>query len=231
MFGVYRKSPRLAQWDGRRRSSRSDAFDLPRVWQAPARGRVAVLVAAALALAAVVAGDGPPSSYRVGEIVPHNVRARVGFAVVNEFEAAKLRDAREVRDDARARGEPVANPAPPPPAVIDYQTGLVLVERGEPITAQQQILLKAEHRQYLAALSTADHWVRRGSLHIGDRQRLEDRQRRPRASRVSAGSACWSSPPSGSPATSTARPGTPGCSRSRSRRWCWRSRTTRRSRS
>ena len=145
MFGTHRRSPRLAQWDGRRRSSRSDAVD----WRTLARRgvllRLTVVAAACAALWSIVLGDGPPFPYRHGQSPPRDVRSRVAFDVVDEPETAQARD--EAEHHAASPGE-----AAKPTIVHTYPAGQILARRDEPITPAKLAVLRAEHEAYVRAL-------------------------------------------------------------------------------
>ena len=88
MWRSLRKRPRLGQWDGRRRSSRSDEPMLPRLGQRPVRLRLGAVACTAVAVAALAAWWGPPFSYRLGESYPYDLRVRVGFELVDPVELA-----------------------------------------------------------------------------------------------------------------------------------------------
>ena len=77
MFGPLKKHPRLGQWNGRRRSSRSDEPMLPMLWQRPVLARLAVVWLTTLAVTALAYAFGPPLPYRVGETYPYDLRVRV----------------------------------------------------------------------------------------------------------------------------------------------------------
>src|SRR5262249_36539002 len=97
VFAAIRRSPRLAQWDGRRRSSRSDAMDWRALFRRTVLVRLAVVAVAAMALGLLCAGDGPPLPYRVGETVPRDLRARVAFDLVDDPETTQARDEADLR--------------------------------------------------------------------------------------------------------------------------------------
>jgi putative nucleotidyltransferase with HDIG domain len=152
MLGVTRKSPRLARWDGRRRSSRSDALDLAGVGRPGTLARLLVAAAACLVLTLLVDGDGPPFAYRLGQTAGREVRARVAFAVVNEYETAR-------RDNAAAPDAPPADP------VTDrIPAGTVLLRRDTPISADVLSVLRAEHRAYRADLPAGRGWGHRAAV-------------------------------------------------------------------
>ncbi len=149
LFAANRRSPRLAQWDGRRRSSRSDAVDWRGLLRRAVLARLAVVAAACAAVGVLVAGDGPPLPYRVGQTVPRDVRARVAFDLVDDPETTQARDDAELRPRA---ADPAAGPPPAPVVVHTYPAGLVLLRRDEPITAEKLEVLRAEHAAYVRSL-------------------------------------------------------------------------------
>ena len=88
MWGSLRKHPRLGQWNGRRRSSRSDAPMLPRLGQRPVLVRLAVVAWTAVAVAALASWWGPPFPYRLHESYPYDLRVRVSFEMIDPVELA-----------------------------------------------------------------------------------------------------------------------------------------------
>src|SRR5262245_44500781 len=149
MFGPLKKHPRLGQWNGRTRSSRSDEPLLPRLCRRPVLLRLAVVWLTTVAATAVAYLWGPPLPYRVGETSPHDLRVRVDFEIVNPVELVNQKEAERARETAeqRAPGGP-AEAVPPNPqwAVVErYPAGMLLVQRGQPITDRQHALLREEH--------------------------------------------------------------------------------------
>src|SRR5438876_10765186 len=92
MFSPSKKNPRLSQWDGRRRSSRSDEPVLRHVWEKPVLLRLGVVLATAVFVTYVCSAWAPPLSYRVGEIQPDDLRVRVYFELVNQPQTDRARD-------------------------------------------------------------------------------------------------------------------------------------------
>ena len=154
MFGSGRKPSRLGQWDGRRRSSRSDPLLWPVAWGRPVLLRLALVLLAALGVFALVYANGPPLPYRVGETLPHDVRARVPFEIVNEVQTAHRHDEVEPFPEF-ALAEP-----PLPPAIDRYHAGLVLLKRQQPVTDEKLSILQAEHAAYVENLNVGDHFRR-----------------------------------------------------------------------
>src|SRR4051812_15356775 len=81
MFGPFKKPTRLGQWDGRRRSSRSDEPIWPRLLRRSVLLRLTAVLVTALSATLLAFFWGTPPSYRVGESPPHDLRARVYFEV------------------------------------------------------------------------------------------------------------------------------------------------------
>jgi cyclic-di-AMP phosphodiesterase PgpH len=147
MFGATRRSPRLAQWDGRTRSSRSDAIDWRRLLRRGVITRLVFVILTAGLLTAVVAGDGPPFPYRLGQTAPRDVRSRVSFEAVDEPATVRARDFAEHQQPAG-----VSLTSPTLPIIDRYPAGLVLVKRDEPISPEQLVVLQSEHSAFVASL-------------------------------------------------------------------------------
>ena len=92
MFASSKKLSRIGQWDGRRRSSRSDEPVLPRLWQRPVLLRMAAVLATALTATFLAYNWGPGQSFRIGQIPTHDLRARVYFEVPNHVQTDRQRD-------------------------------------------------------------------------------------------------------------------------------------------
>jgi putative nucleotidyltransferase with HDIG domain len=147
MFGPFKKSTRIGQWDGRRRSSRSDEPVWPRLLHRHVLWRLAAVFITALSATLLAFLWGTSASYRVGESAQHDLRARVYFEV------------------ERLPGQTQSdNPDVPPgaPLLEKFPPGTLLVQRGVPITEPQFALLREETRAYMRSRSPADH-LRRGT--------------------------------------------------------------------
>jgi putative nucleotidyltransferase with HDIG domain len=160
MFGPIKKRSRLGQWNGRRRSSRSDELVLPGLGQKQVLIRLVVVLATTLAATVLAVAWGQPLQYRVGETCPRDLRARVTFEVVNQprtdlaVEEA-LKELRQENCDDPVFIESVRKTVPP--VIESYPHGTPLVERGQTITTQQYALLEQEHRAFRNSLTVADH--------------------------------------------------------------------------
>jgi putative nucleotidyltransferase with HDIG domain len=164
MFSPLKKDARLGQWDGRRRSSRSDEPVLPLLWQKPVLCRLALVLVTTLAVTLLIYAWGPPLPYRVGETYPSDLRVRVYFEIVNQPQTEQAREEAIERLPPAEGGDPVAREEARravPPVVEKYPAGMPLVQRGKPITPRQLFLLEEEHRAFLRSLTAADH-ARRG---------------------------------------------------------------------
>ncbi len=164
MFSPSKKNPRLSQWDGRRRSSRSEEPVLGHVWQKRVMVRLGVVLAFAVAVTYLAYAWAPPVSYRVGEILSDDLRVRVYFELINQPQTDRARDEAIEKLPQEVSGDPEARDRARravPPVIEKFAPGLLLVPRGQPITERQLSLLNEEQRAYLHSLSTADH-VRRG---------------------------------------------------------------------
>ena len=92
MFGPIKKKSRLGQWNGRRRSSRSDDPVLPDLGQRHVWVRLAAVLATTLTATFLAYLWGQPLPYRVGEASPRDLRARVDFEVINQPQTDLARD-------------------------------------------------------------------------------------------------------------------------------------------
>jgi putative nucleotidyltransferase with HDIG domain len=170
MFSPSKKQPRLGQWNGRRHSSRADETVLACLWQRPVLLRLAVVWFTTIAVTAIVYAWGPPLAYRMGEIVPHDLRVRVDFELVNQVElvnqafSQRTRDAAQRTSTTPAEARVVQEKArhAERPVVEKYPQGMLLVERGEPISGRQLALLEQERRAYQQGLSDGEQ-LRRGA--------------------------------------------------------------------
>src|SRR5262245_841174 len=169
MFASPRKPSRIGQWDGRRRSSRSDEPVLPRLWEKPVQQRLAVVLLTAVAMTVVAYLWGKTQHYRTDQTLPHDIRARVYFEILDPIETTRRRDEAVERlppDDRKdvLKCEQARHSVAP--FVDRYPPGTLLVPRGQPITDQQMVLLKFEQRAFNASLKTADRLRRAGALFL-----------------------------------------------------------------
>src|SRR5438045_9239632 len=92
MFNQPKKNTRLGQWNGRRRSSRSEEPVLPHLWQRPALLRLAPVLATALLVTYLAYQWGPPLPYRAGQVYARDLRVRAYFELVNQPQTEHARD-------------------------------------------------------------------------------------------------------------------------------------------
>jgi putative nucleotidyltransferase with HDIG domain len=164
MFGPIKKSSRIGQWDGRRRSSRSDEPVFPRLWRREVLMRLSVVLLTTVAATVLSYYRGPLQTYRVGEIFPHEIRARVDFEFVNQAQTDRQKDEAVEALSPELRRDPTACERTRKAVSSVYENfphGTLLVQRGQPITASQLTLLNEENRAYRHSRETADH-LRRG---------------------------------------------------------------------
>lgn len=145
-----KQTPRLGQWNGRRRSTRHDEPLLRRLGHPGALARLAVVWLTTMSATLLAIWWGPPFPYRAGEIYPHHLRARVDFEVLFQGETE-----REFREESEH-----LDPPPLRPVLEKYQRGMILAPAGQPIGERQIILLAEEHRAYLEQFSPQQHWTR-----------------------------------------------------------------------
>jgi putative nucleotidyltransferase with HDIG domain len=169
MFGPIKKPSRLGQWNGRRRSSRSEEPVLPQLWRRSILLRLGAVLVTALSATFLAYHFGPPQSFRVGEVCPHDLRARVYFEQVNQAQTVRRRDEAVDRLPPEMRSDAVACERARqavPPVVDRYPLGSLLVQRGQPITADQYSLLQEETRAFLRSRDPADHFRRGAALFL-----------------------------------------------------------------
>src|SRR5690242_9264573 len=127
---MFKKHARLGQWNGRRRSSRSEEPVLPRLWQRPVLLRLATVLVTALAVTYLAFSWSPPLPYRVGETYPRDLRVRVYFTLVNPAQTERARDEAVERLPAAESGDPVAREEARravAPVFEKYPPGMLLV--------------------------------------------------------------------------------------------------------
>jgi putative nucleotidyltransferase with HDIG domain len=169
MFNSSKKQPRLGQWDGRRRSSRSDAPVLAGLWRRAVLLRLAVVLLTVACFTLLAYSGGPLLPYRVGERSPRGLRARVYFEVVNQAQTEQAREAAVQGLPAELHGDPIAcNQARQsvPPVIDKYPAGTSLGQPGQPISAALLTVLEEEHRAYQRSLGPSQHLQRGVALFL-----------------------------------------------------------------
>src|SRR5262245_16494026 len=144
MFSSQKKDARLVQWNGRRRSSRSEEPMLPALWQRPVLLRLGIVLVTTLVVTFLAYQWGPPLPYRVGEVYPRDLRVRVDFEVVNEAQTEKAREDAVERLTPEEKADPVIRELAResvPAVVQQYTETMLLVPRGRPINDKQLTLL------------------------------------------------------------------------------------------
>jgi putative nucleotidyltransferase with HDIG domain len=168
MWRTFRKHPRLGQWTGRRRSTRRDEPMLPRLWQRPVLLRLAAVWLTAALVTILAYWWGPPFPYRLGESYPYDLRVRVDFEVVNPVELANRAPGGAATNSSGPRGEGQAAKADGKegdrPWVEKYTSGMLLIQRGQPLTDRQLDLLQVEHATYLRLMGRPERLRRAISL-------------------------------------------------------------------
>jgi putative nucleotidyltransferase with HDIG domain len=167
MFGASKKPTRLGQWDGRRRSSRSDGPVWPLVVRRTALPRMLLVLATAVVATYLAYNWGGPQSFRLGEVRPYDLRARVYFDVIDQDQTDRNRDEEEARLPAEVRRDPAACEKARQavaPVLKRFPPGTLIVPRNQPIDAAHLALLQAETRAYLKSLTQADRLSRGTSL-------------------------------------------------------------------
>jgi putative nucleotidyltransferase with HDIG domain len=159
-----KKSSRIGQWNGRRRSSRSDEPVLPYLLQRAVLLRLGAVLLTVLGATYLANSWGGPLSFRVGEVRSYDLRSRVYFEVVDNEATARRRDEiiqllppekqrdHQFCEQLRRNIPPVMKPYPP---------GTLMVERNTALTDSQYDLLQAERKAFWSSLGHGRH-ARRG---------------------------------------------------------------------
>jgi putative nucleotidyltransferase with HDIG domain len=158
MFGPSKKPSRIGQWDGRRRSSRSDDPVLTHLMRRNVLLRLGAVLLTALAVTLMAYYWGAPQTFRVGEVRVFDIRARVPFDVRDDEQTARSRDDAEGQlspDDRRDPAKCELARQAVPDVLKRYTPGALLVPRNEPITDAHLALLRAENKEFLHRQSQA----------------------------------------------------------------------------
>src|SRR5262245_41442873 len=156
MFGPLKKLPRLLQWNGRTHSSRREEPLLRQIAHKRALARLAIVWVTTIAVTALAVWWSVPLRYRIGEVYPYDLRARVEFTVINHVELIN-QDTKPQNEGGVVREKAIHSDRP---VLEKYPRGMLLVPRGEAIQERQLDLLKEEHQTYLDGLTSRAHWFR-----------------------------------------------------------------------
>ncbi|MFO0863983.1 MAG: HDIG domain-containing protein [Gemmataceae bacterium] len=147
------KDGRLGPWKDRLRKERQEDAPWRRLLaDRDQLARLGLTALTVLGCALLAVWWGPPMTFRVGEVLPRDLRARVDFEVVNQLEQAKQNAAVDPRLSTD------------PPLVDRFQRRTVLVPRGEPIQDRQLSILQEEHTAYLKSLSISERTIRGAAM-------------------------------------------------------------------
>ncbi len=168
MFAPQKKTTRIGQWNGRRRSSRSEEPLLAQLNRCGALLRLGCVLATALGATLLAFVWGTPQPHRVGEISAHDLTARVSFEVVNEIETEQARhDAvQQIPPEERTEQRIAAVRDSIPPVINKCPQGTLLVRRGQPITEAQYALLEVETEAYLNSRNLGEQLSRAVALFL-----------------------------------------------------------------
>ncbi len=164
MFGALKKLPRLGQWRGRKRSTRQDEPMFRRLGQKRVMLRLAVVWCTTFLITMLAIAWGPPMAYRLGEVYPFDLRARVDFEILNSLEFVDS-DAEPPTPQGKVDRRAVQSTLPRP-TFDKIPKSTLLVARGQPVTERLLDLLKEEHSAYVASLSWHQQSRRATSLFL-----------------------------------------------------------------
>jgi putative nucleotidyltransferase with HDIG domain len=169
MFGPSKKPTRLGQWDGRRRSSRSDVPALAQLVRRTVLLRLGAVLVTALGVTYLAYSWGGPQALRTGEVRSFDLRARVYFDMVDQEQTARNQDEAEEQLPAEQRRDPAAVARARqavPPVLKRYPPGTLLVPRNEAITEAHLPVLQAEARAFLRGHTRGDRLGRGAALFL-----------------------------------------------------------------
>jgi putative nucleotidyltransferase with HDIG domain len=167
MFGPFKKPSRLSQWNGRRRSSRSDEPELPKLFCHAVLLRLAAVLATVLGATYLAHNWGGLITYRVDEVRPYDLRARVAFEIEDKEASARKRD-EALQDLTWAQQhdpKEIEKVNQKSKVVQEFTPGTLLVGRDFPISEKQYELLKAENRAYWKSQGSK-MWIRTFSIFL-----------------------------------------------------------------
>lgn len=168
MFGS-KKSLRLQQWDGRRRSSRSEKPVLPRLWQLTSLLRLGVVLATVLMATLLAFVWRPNQQFHVGQVSGNDILARVDFQVLNPARTLHQREQAVASLTPEHRADPrivQITRKSQAPVYDHYPVGSLLVERNHPVTDVQITLLNVENQAFFRSLDWIRHLHRGAALFL-----------------------------------------------------------------
>lgn len=139
------------------------------LWHRPVMVRLGIVLIVALTVTLLAYRWAPTYSFRIGQISPHDVRARIYFEVIDHVETARKRDEALASLPDDRREDPLVSEEvrrAVPPVILRYPPGTLLLERGKPISEAHYQLLKTETRAFHANLSSGDHFRRGFALFL-----------------------------------------------------------------
>ncbi len=154
MLRPIKKQTRLLQWDGRRRSTRHEEPILPRLGRPGVLIRLFPVLTTVIIATLMISSASTPIPYRIGEVCPRDLRARVYFEVPDEALTESRREeaieklSPEDREDPELREQARQSQ---PPVVKRFPQGAPLIQRGQPLRRDQISLLEQEHRAYVSS--------------------------------------------------------------------------------
>jgi putative nucleotidyltransferase with HDIG domain len=168
MFGPFKKPSRLSQWNGRRRSSRNNEPELPNMFCRAVLLRLAAVLVTVLGATYLAHNWGGLITYRVDEVRPYDVRARVAFDIEDAEASARERDKalKKLTLDKQRDPKECENVRKATKVVQKFDPGTLLVERNVPISEKQYELLKAESRAYWDNQESYISWIRTFSIFL-----------------------------------------------------------------
>jgi len=159
MFGPFKKPSRLSQWNGRRRSSRNDDPSLPNMFCRAVMLRLLAVLAVVLGATYLAHNWGGLITYRVDEVRPYDLRARVAFKIVDEEKTTrKLDEMKDLLPDPKRDPKAWQDAREKAKEFHEYLPGALLVERNVPISESQYTLLREEGRAYWLSLKGDNIW-------------------------------------------------------------------------
>jgi putative nucleotidyltransferase with HDIG domain len=166
MFGPSKKSTRLGQWNGRRRSSRSDDPVLAHLLRRSVLLRLGTVLVTALTVTALAYNWGGYQAFRVGEVRPFELHARVDFDLVEQIAPQPDEAEKKGTEDPAGAATGGGDRQTIGPILRHVRAGTLLVPRNEPITEAHLPILRAEARAFLHSQTRSARIGRGASLFL-----------------------------------------------------------------